>query len=280
MFFGESVMRSPPGQRNQPQNQGNSTYLERDALDIAIEYSNTSRVIRPFMSALSTMHGPQQIEELERKKRQQMELAEILRQQIEDKKRRGRGNETYKSVSTKASNMLNNQYSETQTYTPSSYNSENFAQTLPNSQIKPKMITDPILIPPATRIESHIKTQNFAQTAPAQQLKLLHHMLGNPTQPRIDIPSESPFIRSSVSTPPLGFSLRKSLPSKILNSQTSPSRNAGKSILSRTSVQRSSYQGPPSYSFERSAPLENRLSTASELIYPDGHISAVDSPRD
>lgn len=281
---------------------------------------------RAFMSSLGSLHGDKSIE-IERKKRQQEKFAESLRKQIEEK-RREREIEKQKEETREASYYSNpavnsneityNSVSSANHEHPISNNTDNTNnrsnrylrqtrktnfQTQPISRVQFKLNQQNQPPKPLSEIDNN--NTNFSKTVPFGAMPHL----------TFDIPSESPFARSTVQTPPLGFSLRRDNP--ISFSVTAPipqndpplsiaKNNFSKSALSQHQMPHQQTQQTQQaqktrilnnyksnsntnnsinkYDHQinlsvRSDEVPMRLGTTSELVYPDGHISPINSPH-
>lgn len=285
------------------------------------QFNNSQR--RGFMSNLGSLYGDQSIE-IERKRRQQEKLAESLRLQIEEK-RRVREIEKQKEAAREASrealhysasNTSNLSYNQAPIITPEQNitNSKNSNNNSKNRYLRPNkklnFQTQPIsfksikLNQPPKPLNDFDKNDNsnFSKTAPFAAIPHL----------TFEISSESPFLHSTVQTPPLGFSLRKNHQSSL--SITAPIHqtdqplitakdNFSKSALSQYQVQSRQPVQPNRMLNNSSVNNSNvnnsvnkyddrqinltvqsddipvRLGTASELVYPDGHISPINSPH-
>jgi hypothetical protein len=206
--------------------------------------SNSTSGGRSFLHSLNSMFVDPA--EVERKRRQQEQLAETLRQQI---------------IERRQAKELERQTIERRLAAEEAFLAQAAAKP-PN----PPQPTDPVSEAPPEqkpkRLIPLLKRQ-FAATLPTPKPLSL-----------FQISTESPFAHSTVPTPPPGFSrtrphestqnwhqrepdlwnepVRRSMPSRLLN----PMITRGK--VEQTVV---------------------RLGTNSELIYPDGHMSPISSPR-
>ena len=157
----------------------------------------------------------------------------------------------------------------------------------------------PFVIPFQNTNENETKKiTKFSETTP---LAALPHLT-------FEVPTESPFSHSTVQTPPLGFSLRRDYQSSL--SITAPIHQNNPPLTIKDNFSKSSLSSHPT-NLRQSQPariLNNkyipksnfnnstinydqfnlrsnnngssmRLGTASELVYPDGHISPINSPH-
>lgn len=232
---------------------------------------------RVFMSSLATLYGDGPAE-LEHRRRQQEQLADSLRHQIEEKRRlreieRKRMEEEdsgfYKPITMETvANQANRILTEMKTQPQHGRPNADFARTQP---IKIKFnisanLNEKKFEPPPIK--------DFAATLPAHPVMMFN------------VSTDSPFDHSSVSTPPLGFSLRKSMPTKEVmfapeqrargqTKRDQPMRTSQPARILNTHKLKQHQH----YSTAVHGTSGPRLGTNSELIYPDGHVSAVSSPR-
>lgn len=243
--------------------------------------AQTQPAKRNFMSSLGTLYGDDS-KEIEFKRRQQQEFAESLKRQIEEKRKQKQielekensrqAPPTYESIANQASQMLTKLQ-----------NDQTHAKTQPIQQTNQ----------PPQKLKS--KKNDLAATAPVQREE---PVVIQPYRNTINISTESPFDHSLVETPPLGFSLRRSIPIKPPMAHTfggfEPTQNTYtneyngyNTVKPRNEPLRQSNPGPfkqrlvqPNFRNSYNNDVQPvRLGTNSELIYPDGHISAISSPR-
>ncbi|OHT04421.1 hypothetical protein TRFO_06303 [Tritrichomonas foetus] len=280
------------------------------------QYSRTQPPARAFMAAVSNLYGDRTAE-LERKRRQQEMFAESLRRQIEEKRRAKEAQQqmensrelSYAAVANQASQMLEN----IRSGRSNANNPNNLSQTQPRPQqfkrsqfasnnqsnndsnlndLQPtlRFAQPPTVLnrtQPVARQKPERKVEpSFAETAPVNFARF-----------HIDVSTESPFSHSKVETPPLGFSLRRSHPAASSMAISAPLRNDYQTLNGVQNIngqrnptslaQHPLRQSQPARFLNRGAfakknvqPDEQmRLGTASELVYPDGHVSPVSSPR-
>lgn len=234
---------------------------------------------RGFMSNISAMMGNGS-DQIEQKRKRQEELIRSLNQQIHEKRKRIEAEKareatmeyykpvTMETIADTAARMLDGMQ-------------PTFAQT-----------TKPEKPPPPVKVQAPPELMVKAETLPRRPIKPMV----------FQVSTESPFDHSSVVTPPLGFSLRRSVPTRnaffaqdtnrrdpdergqprqrLLNGTNRNMKDAGPEPRNgRTRLlddSRWEHRGHGQGDSDYSAP---RLGTNSELIYPDGHISAISSPR-
>ena len=214
-------------------------------------------------------------EEIQKKKQQQEFLANMLKKQIEEKKKSNyqdpsKKRPTFESVSKEADQILDRLILKNNKEKELISNSIFLENPLQNKPIYgPKLI----------------QLNNFANLREKVQIPIHNN--------QIEVFTDSPFDSIKVSTPPLGFSLRKTIPIKEL-------------VSAPPEIKENKYH-PPKTKFGRNFPKKNnnnfnekkktfvtddlddftnkdiwsmpRLGTNSELVYPDGHISGLSSPR-
>jgi hypothetical protein len=205
---------------------------------------NSNSEGRPFLRALNFMFIDP--EEVERRRRQQERHTEALRQQIAERQQK---------------KELERQILERQLAAEEALLSK--ATAKPSNPVRPTIPVSEAKIESKPKRLLPLLKRQFAATLPTP--KPLSHF---------QISTESPFIHSTIPTPPPGFSrtrnresgqvwhprdrdlwnepVRQSMPARLLNPGITRNR------IEQTVV---------------------RLGTNSELIYPDGHMSPISSPR-
>lgn len=262
---------------------------------------------RQFLGAITSMYNEQK-EEIYRKRKMQEELAESLRLQIEEKRKIQNMNKsirnphTYESISQQASSIMREL---------------NLNKTIGNSYNR-----DPILVShstkhlsPLSNVKSYSSDRKIQSLAPNIMLqsrntdKIHNHMNTNlhyngarlvnfrdtfcTDLNTISIPSESPFSNTDVSTPPLGFSIRKDVTKKrnidpkfnkihmnLMRPQYHPNIN---NYIATFPNEPEFYEAKHVQTYgapyrDESDWAVQRLGTASELVYPDGHVSSPSTP--
>ena len=304
MFFGEGeggVLRTPPTNINTQRTRGNDTFWGANEAETTSRRSYGSEDYqswigqpkRQFMSSLQTLYGNQ--DEIARKRRLQAELADSLRQQIEEKKRMRQTEPPRKygakSVNQQAESMLQ----------------EMKASHQPGpASLPPASIMDFDLEPQVQRVtmapKFTLQAKEFKRSEPSVMastlpVRAVHFgdAFASSPPPVVHVSTESPFSHTNVATPPLGFSIRKAQPVKssmaigpsTINRsipQTKFSRSAmthipqtfGRANDTEVEEEVVAYAKPPGGQKDWTL---KRLDTASELVYPDGHSSSVSSPR-
>ncbi|EAY16029.1 hypothetical protein TVAG_277950 [Trichomonas vaginalis G3] len=250
-------------------------------------YQNNGRASnKPYMSSLASMYGDYN-ENLERKRRMQEQLAESLRQQIEEKKAAQKSAYERQPKIPTYSNQPMPDLNTRQQIQP-------IQQPLP-PQPAPQVVyaSQPVnrvsFAPQIVLTQNEPQARTISRAIPVEKFVPLRATL-NITQPhQITVPTESPFDRQKVETPPLGFSIRHAQPVKSSLAQTMKPinrvlpLNPGKNPMfysakpKSTFVQDDEYNAKPDYpgpptggDFYQLKPLE----CYSDLIYPDGHISS------
>lgn len=191
-----------------------------------------------FMAALSSLFGSSAAD-VERKRRHQEEIASALHRQIEEKRRQTHGDaERYgmNAVAEEASHIL-----------------IEMQEKFKPSQTQPLKVT-------------------FSEAGTSASKKLYAESLPAPLPSIFTINTESPFEHSKVATPPLGFSMRKSMPTSDFLEKARGNEAAVKRPGFRFLAQEN-FKGVdlPRGGVE--------LEADSEFIYPDGHVSRTNSRK-
>lgn len=250
-------------------------------------YSNNGRPSnRPYMSSLASMYGDYNVN-LERKRQMQEQLAESLRQQIEEKKQR---NQPRPERHSQNPSQANQNYQEMQVRTQ--------IQQHPPASLPPTNIQQYAASQPAVRVsfapqvvltEYEPQMRTVARSLPVDKFVPMKATLNIAPPRQINVPTESPFDRQKVETPPLGFSIRHAQPAKTSLAQTMKPinrvlpLNPGKNPTfyatkpNSTFIPDDEYNAKPDYP----GPSDGRdfyqlkpLQCYSDMIYPDGHISS------
>jgi hypothetical protein len=284
------LLRTPPRPKHETNQQNNLWSNERDYdsydhdnYDSSFPPQQEKAQNRVFLASISSMHGNYEAD-LERKRRKQEEFALSLRKQIEEKKAREQVREP---IAKQASEMLQEMQQEK-------------AKAIPNYSQEPvkKVSFAPTiqLTPPNDLVFSQIsETKNsHAHTTPIEKFVRFRSTFdadANHSQPKpIHVPTESPFARQNLGTPPLGFSIRRSQPVKIpLN--IAPNVVQRRNLPHTKAKSSLSAPNPTFFDAARRVYMEDkepmypissdsgdvyelkRLDSESELVYPDGHIS-------
>lgn len=268
------VNYSPPNYRNQP--------------------TTSSPPNHAYLSALRDLTGENEAD-IRKKRESQQAFAESLRRQIEEKRR--------------AQNNKANHYTFGQDYEPSINQFANQPSGIGTSSpdFSTAVSITPEPVPQARTKPKRMQIINRADLTQFDKFATVKEAI-EPKHRSIPISNDSPFINSTVPTPPQGFSMRglpiveptQTYAPKQINlpptSLSPPPEKKTKNvrfqkqeplltdsfILQAESVGAKNHQSRAKSSLYPPPKVVNnvRLGAKSELIYPDGHMSPISTPRE
>jgi len=204
-------------------------------------------------------------DDLEIKRKQQEIFAETLRYQIEEKRKSRLQDNKEKglNISQEAEKMLKHLQSINKADVTQPNPPNNAPALFPGNRIQ--------------RISYEPKPMNV------EEFSIFRDSFVPAPMPQILVPNDSPFDDIKVTTPPLGFSMRKQIPVKSIPSAPSEPPET-KYKPPRPKFGRRISKNPKVHNTFSTDDIDDiwsmpRLGTNSELVYPDGHISGLSSPR-